>query len=168
MSVVNTQTFVDQGQPQVKNVLNQTPGLVISLPALRVTEPRPARSHSPNIRGGLSFETASLVDGHPVSVGAFGDYVSTFLNSFLLQSVEVDQGPRRSRARGQLRDRRDGQLPHPRSEPHADRLRDVGVDSYGGTFSNFGYSNTVAKGKLGFVVDYAVNGTHGPLDNFTS
>ena len=37
----------------------------------------------------------------------------------------------------------------------------IGTDSYGGDFSNFGYSNTF--GRLGFRVDYAVNGTPGPL-----
>ena len=40
----------------------------------------------------------------------------------------------------------------------------IGVDSFGGVFSNFGYSTTL-NNKFGFVVDYAVDGTPGPLKN---
>jgi outer membrane receptor protein involved in Fe transport len=168
VSVINTQTFVDQGQPQVKNVLNQTPGLVVSLPATSGNGAAPGAITFPNIRGGLSFETASLIDGHPVSVGAFGDYVSTFLNSFLLQSVEVIKGP--GAAAPEVNYAIGGTVNFRTLDPSRTPTgyETVGVDSFGGTFSNFGYSNTVAKGKLGFVVDYAVTGTNGPLDNFTS
>ena len=47
----------------------------------------------PNIRNGLSYETATLIDGHPLSVGLYGDYVTTFLNPALLGSAEVIKGP---------------------------------------------------------------------------
>ncbi len=168
VNVINTQTFVDQGQPQVKNVLNQTPGLVISLPATSGNGAAPGAITFPNIRGGLSFETASLIDGHAISVGAFGDYVSTFLSSFLLQSVEVVKGP--GAAAPEVNYAIGGTVNYRTLDPTRtpSGYETFGVDSFGGTFSNFGYSNTVAKGKLGFVVDYAVTGTPGPLDNFTS
>lgn len=168
VNVVNTQTFIDQGQPQVKAILNQTPGIVISLPATSGNGSSPGAITFPNIRGGLSFETASLIDGHPVSVGAYGDYVSTFLNSFLLQSIEVVKGPGANAPEvnyaigGTVNFR----TLDPSRKPTG--FQTFGVDSFGGTFSNVGFSNTILNGKLGFVVDYAVDGTPGPLNNYST
>lgn len=168
VNVVNTQVFVDQGQPQVKAVLNETPGIVISLPATSGNGAAPGAITFPNIRGGLSFETASLIDGHPVSVGAFGDYVSTFLNAFTLGSIELVKGPGANAP--EVNYAIGGTVNFRTLDPsrHPSGYETIGVDSFGGTFSNFGYSNTVLNGKLGFVVDYAVNGTPGPLYNYTA
>ncbi len=168
VNVVSTQTFVDQGQPQVKSVLNQTPGIVISLPATSGNGAAAGAITFPNIRGGLSFETASLIDGHAVSVGSFGDYVTTFLNAYTLGSIEVVKGPGANAPEvnyaigGTVNFR----TLDPTRKPSGYEV--IGVDSFGGVFSNFGYSNTIGNGKLGFVFDYGVNGTPGPLTNYTS
>ena len=122
----------------------------------------------PNIRGGLSFETASLIDGHPVSVGAFGDYVSTFLNAFTLGSVEVVKGPGANAPEvnyaigGTVNFR----TLDPSRKPTGYEM--ISTDSFGGVSSNFGYSNTIMNGKLGFVFDYGVNGSPGPLTNYAA
>jgi outer membrane receptor protein involved in Fe transport len=168
VNVVSTQTFIDQGQPQVKAILNQTPGIVASLPATSGNGAAPGAITFPNIRGGLSFETASLIDGHPVSVGAFGDYVTTFLNSFTLGSVEVVKGP--GAAAPEVNYAIGGTVNFRTLDPskRPTGYEEFGVDSFGGTFSNFGYSNTVMNGKLGFVVDYGVVGTPGPLWNYST
>jgi outer membrane receptor protein involved in Fe transport len=166
VNVVSTQTFIDQGQPQVKTVLNQTPGIVISLPATSGNGAAAGAITFPNIRGGLSFETASLIDGHPVSVGAFGDYVTTFLNAFTLGSVEVIKGP--GAAAPEVNYAIGGTVNFRTLDPtrKPSGYENVSVDSFGGVSSNFGYSNTIMNGKLGFVVDYGVNGTPGPLKNY--
>jgi hypothetical protein len=160
VSVVTAQTFADQAQPQVARILDQTPGIVSSLPG-GVNNASPGAITFPNIRGALSFETAALIDGHPLSVGQYGDYVTTFLNSFVLQSVELIKGPGAasptiSRAIGGTVNFR---TLDPSTKPRGTFT--LGVDSFGGVFSNIGYSNTV--GRLGFLFDYAVNGTPGPL-----
>ena len=158
--VVSSQTFLDQGQPQVARILDQTPGIVSSLPG-GVNNASPGAITFPNIRGALSFETAALIDGHPLSVGQYGDYVTTFLNSFVLQSVELIKGPG---AASPTISRAIGGTVNFRTLDPSTRPRGtftLGVDSFGGVFSNIGYSNTV--GRLGFLVDYAVNGTPGPL-----
>ncbi|GAC1403029.1 MAG: hypothetical protein NVSMB64_03920 [Candidatus Velthaea sp.] len=144
VSAVGAQTFLDQGQPQVKRILDQTPGIVSSLPG-GVNNASPGAITFPNIRGALSFETAALIDGHPLSVGQYGDYVTTFLNSFVLQSVEVIKGPGAasptiSRAIGGTVNFR---TIDPTLKPHATIT--IGTDSFGGIFSNFGYSNTVGR-----------------------
>ena len=160
VSVVTVADFIDQGQPQVARILDQTPGIVSSLPG-GVNNASPGAITFPNIRGALSFETAALIDGHPLSVGQYGDYVTTFLNSFVLQSVELIKGPGAasptiSRAIGGTVNFR---TLDPSTKPRGTFT--LGVDSFGGVFSNVGYSNTV--GRLGFLFDYAVNGTPGPL-----
>ena len=160
VAVISSQSFLDQSQPQVARILDQTPGVVSSLPG-GVNNASPGAITFPDIRGALSFETAALIDGHPLSVGQYGDYVTTFLNSFMLQDVELSKGPGAAsptiaRAIGGTVNFR---TLDPTTPPHGTAT--LGFDSFGGVFSNIGYSNTV--GRLGFLFDYAVNGTPGPL-----
>jgi outer membrane receptor protein involved in Fe transport len=164
VSVVSSQTFVDQAQPQVMQVLNQTPGIVASYPQTSANGAVPGAITFPNIRGALSFETASLIDGHPVSVGSFGDYVTTFLNSFALGGVEVVKGPGADAPEvnyaigGTVNFR----TKDPTSKPTGNYT--FGYGSYGSSLLNFSVSDTV--GRLGYVVDYADNYNPGPLDNY--
>src|ERR1700684_2005588 len=66
---VTNQVFQDQGQLQVQRVLDQTPGIVIDHPGTSATNASPGAITFPSIRGGLGFETSSLIDGHPLAVG---------------------------------------------------------------------------------------------------
>lgn len=163
-SVVSAQTFQDQGTPQVTRVLNEIPGVQISLPSSSGNGAVPGAITFPNIRGGLSYETASLIDGHPLSVGLYGDYVTTFLNNFMLQSAEVVKGP--GAMSPQTNYAIGGTVNFRTKDPTRNPTPDYtfGLDNHGGTYSNFGFSDTV--GKLGFVFDIAsinsksaVNGT---------
>jgi len=164
VAVVTPQMFRDQGQLQVARLMDQTPGIVTGHPGTSANAAAPGAITFPNIRGGLSFETASLIDGHPVSVGAFGDYVTTFLNSYLLSDVEVIKGPGASEP--EINYAINGTVNFRTREPTRKQIEavDFGVYGYGGTFSNFLASGTVDRGKLGYVLDYAVNGTNGPLN----
>src|SRR5579884_355639 len=147
VNVVTTQAFIDQGQPQVRNVLNEQPGLVISLPATSGNGAAPGAITFPNIRGGLSFETASLIDGHPVSVGAYGDYVTTFLSPYVLGSIELVKGP--GALAPEVNYAIGGTVNFRTLDPTRtpSGYETFGIDSFGGQFSNVGYSNTF--GKLG-------------------
>lgn len=93
VNVVTAATLQQQGQTQVMQVLNQTPGIVANFPSTSANGADPGSITFPNIRGALSFETASLIDGHPVSVGTFGDYVTTFVPAFTMGAIEVIKGP---------------------------------------------------------------------------
>ena len=93
VDVVNSQVFANQAAPQVNRVLNQIPGMQISLPSGDANAASLGAVTFPNIRGGLSYETQTLIDGHPLATASFGDYVSTYLNSYVLGSVEVIKGP---------------------------------------------------------------------------
>ncbi|HEY5258742.1 MAG TPA: carboxypeptidase regulatory-like domain-containing protein, partial [Candidatus Baltobacteraceae bacterium] len=153
VNVVSAQQFADNGSPQVTRVLNSIPGVQISLPSSSGNGAVPGAITFPNIRGALSYETASLIDGHPVSVGKYGDYVTTFFNANMLQGAEVIKGP------GELSPETNyaigGTINFRTKDPTETMVPDYsfGVDNWGGTFSNFGVSDTV--GRLGFVLDFA-------------
>ncbi len=160
---ISQTTFLDQGQLQVQHILDETPGIVADHPGTSANNSSPGNITFPSVRGGLGFETASLIDGHPLAVMDYGDYVTTFLSPYVLQDVEVVKGPGAT-------------LPvnynaingavnfHTLDPTHKLVVRiDQGVDGYGGLNSNYRISDTLLKGKLGFVFDYATSGTPGPL-----
>ena len=159
--------FSDQTQPQVQRVLDQTPGIVIDHPGTSATNAAPGAITFPSIRGGLGFETASLIDGHPLAVGSFGDYVTTFLNSYTLSGVELIKGP--GAAAPQVNFAIGGTVNFRTREPTNKPFGQIvlGRDQFGGDFSNFLYSGTTKNGKLGWVLQYAIDGSPGPLkDSF--
>jgi hypothetical protein len=164
VSVVSAQTFTDQAQPQVMQVLNQTPGIVASFPQTSANGAVPGAITFPNIRGALSFETASLIDGHPVSVGTFGDYVTTFLNSFALGSIEVVKGPGADAP--EVNYAIGGTVNFRTKDPTALPSGNftMGYGSYGSSLLNFGFSDT--SGRFSYVFDYADNFNPGPLNNY--
>jgi len=153
VNVVNSQAFVDQAAPQVDRVLNQIPGVQISLPSDDANGASLGAVTFPNIRGGLSYETQTLIDGHPLATASFGDYVSTYLNSYMLGSVEVIKGP--GAMAPNVNSAIGGTVNFRTKDPTLDPTPDYtfGYTNHGGTFYNFGISDTV--GRLGFVVDVA-------------
>ena len=155
VSVVSAQTFIDQAQPQVMKVLNETPGVVASLPQTSANGAAPGAITFPNVRGALSFETASLIDGHPVSVGTFGDYVTTFLNPFMLQNVEVVKGPGADAP--EVNYAIGGTVNFITKDPtfKTQGIWQVGTDSFGSSIINVGLSDTA--GRLGYVFAYGSN-----------
>jgi outer membrane receptor protein involved in Fe transport len=163
VSVVSSQTLIDQAQPQVMKVLNETPGIVASLPQTSANGAAPGAITFPNIRGALSFETASLVDGHPVSVGSFGDYVTTFLNPFMLQDIEVVKGPGANapEVNYAIGGTVNFVTKNPTYQPSV--VYQFGADNWGSAILNFSYSNT--SGRLGYVFAYSSNDLESNVSN---
>ncbi|MBV9271205.1 MAG: carboxypeptidase regulatory-like domain-containing protein, partial [Candidatus Eremiobacteraeota bacterium] len=161
--IVTAQDYAQQGQVQVQRVLDQTPGIVIDHPGTSANNSSAGAITFPSIRGGLGFETASFIDGHPLSVGKYGDYVTTFLSPWVLQSTELVKGP------GSMPDEIayaiNGTANFRTKDPtlHPTGTYTVGYSKNMGSFGNAGYSNTF--GKLGLLFDYAVDSYYGPLVN---
>ncbi len=155
VNVVTTQTFIDQAQPQVTRVLSQVPGLQISFPSNSANAAAPGAITIPNIRGATSYETASLIDGHPISVGQYGDNVTTFLNTFMFSDVEVIKGPGADapEVNNAIGGTTNFRTKDPTLTPTTQLL--LGVDNRGGSLTNFAFSDTV--GRLGFVLDFATS-----------
>ncbi|HEY9085001.1 MAG TPA: TonB-dependent receptor [Candidatus Tyrphobacter sp.] len=155
VSTLSSADFQDQGQYSVNHTLDQIPGLQISYPTSSANGASPGSIVVPNIRGGLSYETASLIDGHPLAVVDYGDYVTTFLNSFMFSNVEVIKGP------GAMSPETNyaigGTLNFHTKDPTLTFTPDYtfGYINDGGVYWNLGVSDTVFNGKLGFVFDTA-------------
>jgi len=152
VDVVSSDTFNMQGALQVTDVLNQEPGVQISYPGGSANGASPGAITFPNIRNGLSYETATLLDGHPLSVGLYGDYVTTFLNPALLQSTEIIKGP--GATAPEVNYAINGTVNFRTKDPtsYADPFYNAGATNTGGSFYSLGVSDTILYGRLGFVV----------------
>ena len=165
LAVVSNQTFVDQGQQQVTKILNETPGIVAS----RTTVANSASQASPvipQIRGALPYETATLVDGHPVSVGSNGSFSPLYLNPALLQEVEIAKGP--GVLSTDINYAIGGSVNYRTLEPtrtfHA--VVDLGIDNYGGTSPSVRITGSTPTHVVDYAFAYALNGTPGPLHDY--
>jgi len=164
VNVVTAQTIQEQGQAQVMNVLNQTPGIVASYPSSSANGAAPGAITFPDIRGALSFETAALVDGHPVSVGSFGDYVSTFIPAFMLGNIEVVKGP--GVEAPNVNYAIGGTVNYATKDPTytPQGFIGLGADNRGGTLIHFDFTGTT--GRLGYVFAYANDNISSGLNNY--
>ena len=90
--VVGRSQIDDQAENQLARLFDETPGVVSNHTSTSNTSSFGVQT-SPNLRGTLDYEKTTLIDGHPVATGRFGDYVTTFLSTFVLQDVEIAKGP---------------------------------------------------------------------------
>jgi outer membrane receptor for ferrienterochelin and colicin len=90
-TTISDQVFVDQGQTQVMNILDEIPGVDV----IRSSGSSPGSNSSIELRGAQPYETQVLIDGHPVTLSAGGvnGFNTTFLNANILGGIEVEQGP---------------------------------------------------------------------------
>lgn len=162
VSVVSSQTFSLRGADQVMHVLDAVPGVQMSVAGNSVNGASPGGISFANIRAARSYETSSLIDGHPLFTGDYGDYVVNFLNPFLFNNVETVKGPGATvpQVNFALGGTVNFQTKEPTAYPDAQVL--FGVGSYGGTNENISFSNTY--GKLGVVAVYGNNNTGSAFD----
>jgi hypothetical protein len=155
VDVVTSDTFNMQGATQVTGVLDQVPGVQISFPGGSANGASTGAITFPNIRNGLSYETATLLDGHPLAVGAYGDYVTTFLNPALLQSAEIIKGP--GATAPEVNYAINGTVNFRTKDPTATAVPffTAGATNTGGTVYSLGVSDTILGGRLGFLVGIA-------------
>jgi len=159
--VISAQVFQDNASTQLRNELNQTPGIISALPPA-VNPASPGAITFPNIRGSLSFETAALIDGHPLAVSDFGDFVTTFLSPAVFSNVEVIKGP--GAAAPEIQRAIGGTVNFRTLSPTALPGGDftTGVDSFGGSYTTLRFTDTLLNGRLGVALVYAAYGTPGP------
>ena len=150
---VSTQDFINQASTGVAAVLNEIPGLQVSLPATSGNGAAPGAIVFANIRNSLAFETATLIDGHPLSVGKYGDYVLSFWTPFVFANNEVIKGPGADAP--QTNYAIGGTLNMRTLDPTQQFKSNfiAGLTNTGGSFFNFGFSGT--EGRLGYVADVA-------------
>jgi hypothetical protein len=72
--------------PQINDVLQHLPDVVI--------QKMGSQPDTTIVLGGVQpYETQVLIDGHPLSLGAYGVWLSEYFPSFLLSGVETQVGP---------------------------------------------------------------------------
>ncbi len=171
VSTISGQIFTNQGQQQVTKILNETPGIITSPYSPGNGNPSngasPASLQTPQIRGALPYETESLIDGHPVSVGAAGFYSPNLLNPWLLQDVELVKGP--GSMPQEINYAINGTLNYRTLDPTAQPKHSAmfGYDNWGGVSTGFKTTGFTTNHKLGYAVGYVTNGAPGPLKNFS-
>lgn len=163
VNVVSNADFNNQGATGVAAVLNEVPGLQISLSSNDTNGASPGSIVYSNIRDGLSFETATEIDGHPLSVGKYGDYVLSFWTPFVFGSYDTLKGPGADAA--QTNYAINGTLNMRTLDPTQEFESSfiAGYGSYGDTYFNARWSGTT--GRLGFVADIGEVNYESPLNN---
>jgi hypothetical protein len=168
INTITGSTFLDQGSQQVATVLNQTPGIFTTPYSPGNGNPSngasPASDQTPQIRGALPYETESLIDGHPVSVGSAGTYSPNLINPFLLQSAELVKGPGSMPV--EINYAINGTINYitlePTTQPHQSAM--FGVDTWGGISTGFKATGETTNHRLGYAFGYVTDGAPGPLE----
>ncbi len=179
VATISGATFIDQGQLNVDRALNELPGVTIGVGSGFsggtagdgvANGASPIVTGIPQLRGALPYETASLIDGHPISIGVYGTFNPAFINPYILEDTEVVKGPGASPTN--VNYAIGGTVNFRTLEPTRTIKQsfDLGVDQFGGQNAALRETGTVDNGKLGYALVYAAQGTQGfdrgwdPLD----
>lgn len=168
VATITASAALDQGLQSLTQVLNQTPGIVTTVPDFGSSSDAYASSvQEPQIRGALPYESLVEIDGHPMVTGSSGVYSLLGLTPYTMQSAELVKGP------GAMPDvitgAIGGTLNYRTLEPTTQFNTSVDFvqDFDGSTSSNFKVTGT-ANGKLGYAFDYGIVGQNSPLQNYSA
>jgi hypothetical protein len=168
LDVIPGSEFTDQGSLQVTQVLAEQPGVSLTSVTAGGGTNRASLGSPiyPQIRGALPYETESLIDGHPVSVGAIGTFSPLLVLPGLLQSTEIAKGPGAMPV--EINYAIGGTVNYRTLEPTKDRefSVDLGADRYGGVNFTVRATGSTANNFLDYAFAYAAIGTPGPLNNY--
>lgn len=164
VAVITSQVFEDRGEPQIVDVLNQTPGIITT--HIEANGASEGTQQAVMIRGGLPYETESLIDGHPLSIGASGEYNPILLNPGVLQEVEVVKGP--GSFGTEINSAINGTVNYITLQPTRTPQQsfDIGSDQYGGITTTLRATGSIPSHFVDYAFAYSTNGTTGPLHNF--
>jgi outer membrane receptor protein involved in Fe transport len=169
LQVIPAQTFADQGSTQVTKVLTEMPGVSLTSNAAGGGSNHASLGapEYPQLRGSLHYETESLIDGHPVSVGAIGTFSPLLVLPALLQSVEVVKGPGAMPA--EINYAVGGTINYRTLEPtrKPEASLDIGADRYGGVNTALRATGSMADHRFDYAFAFATLGTPGPLQNYS-
>jgi outer membrane receptor protein involved in Fe transport len=85
-TVLSADQFAQSGNPQINDVLQQVPNLVVQHLATALD--------TSIVVGGLQpYETQVLIDGHPLALGQYGVWLSEYFPSWMIGSAQVESGP---------------------------------------------------------------------------
>jgi hypothetical protein len=162
LKVFPREAYRDQGQAAVSTVLTQTPGTIVVRPASGNLA-QPLAPYTADVRGGLPWETAPLIDGNPIALPSSSTFDLAYVPSFVLQEVEVVKGY--GSVEATLPGVVDGAVNLRTADPGVMRkgLLEVEADSRGGQFSDLAYGGTAPGGRFSFTTMLSADGNRGPV-----
>ncbi|HEY4442448.1 MAG TPA: TonB-dependent receptor [Candidatus Elarobacter sp.] len=153
-SFVTGQTFADLGNPQINDVLQRIPEVSI--------QKMGSQQDTAIIVGGVQpYETQVLIDGHPLALGQYGVWVSTYFPSYLLGGVETQTGPGNTTPFANLAVGGTANLLTPAFTRNTTLSVTTGVDNYQTQFTHL--LTTGSAGKFQYVVGLGTDGQNGPF-----
>jgi len=164
ISTITSQAFLDQGATQIQTLLNETPGIITT--HIEENGASEGSDEEIQIRGGLPYETQSLIDGHPLSIGASGNYNPILLSPFLLQNIQIIKGP--GSFGTEINGAINGTVNYRTLEPTSTPQQSVTLESdqYGGVTTVFKATGSVKSHVIDYAFGYATNGTPGQFNNY--
>lgn len=157
-TVLSGAAFQDLGDPQINNALQRVPGLTI--------QQMGSQQDRTIVVGGVQpYETQVLIDGHPIALGQFGVWVSTYFPSFLIGSVEVQSGPGNTTPFANLAVGGTANLVTPGFTKQTHVSLTEGGDNYSSQWTTL--LGTGSIGNLDYVVDLGTSGQNTPLSGET-
>ena len=167
VATVSGDAAIQQGQLTLTRVLDQVPGLSIGIGSgfagdAIANGASPLVTGVPSLRGSLPYETASLIDGHPISIGVFGTFNPAILSPYVLEDIEIVKGPGASapNINYAIGGTQNFRTLEPTRQSHV--AFDAGIDQFGGQSLNLRSTGSLDNGKLGYAFDFAATGTQGP------
>jgi outer membrane receptor protein involved in Fe transport len=164
VAVITSQSIVDQGVVQIEPLLNETPGVIATQNGYNGASQ--GVGWVIQIRGGLAYETESLIDGHPLSIGSTGVYNPILINPYVLQNIELVKGP--GSMPTEINGAVNGTINYVTLEPTRTPQEHffAGSDQWGGITTAAQLTGSMP----GHVIDYAfavaTDGTTGALHNY--
>jgi hypothetical protein len=152
-SFVSGQVFTDVANPQINDVLQRTPDVVL--------QHMGSQPDTTIVVGGVQpYETQVLIDGHPIALGQFGVYLSQYYPSYLVGGLETQVGPGNTTPFANIAVGGTVNLLTPAFTQRQTAEVTTGVDNFGSQFSDFLGSGGL--GKFQYVVGAGVSGLNGP------
>lgn len=140
--------------PQINDVLQHLPNTTV--------QHLGSQPDTTIVLGGVQpYETQVLIDGHPLSMGQFGVWLSEYYSSFLIGGIETQVGPGNTTPFANTAVGGTTNLLSPgfTSKPSSEYV--IGTDSFGSQYSHALF--TGASGKLQYVAGLGYGSSNGPF-----
>ncbi len=153
-SFLSAETIANYAAPQINDVLQHLPDVTI-----QQMGSQPDKSI---IIGGVQpYETQVLVDGHPLALGQYGVWVSTYFPSWLVGGIETQSGPGNTTPFANLAVGGTANLLTPSFTSKRTAELTYGYDNYQSQYASL--IGTGSIGHLGYVVDVGSSGLNNPF-----
>jgi Carboxypeptidase regulatory-like domain/TonB dependent receptor/TonB-dependent Receptor Plug Domain len=153
-TTVTQQQLQSLANPQMNEALQQVPGLNLSRTGS-------APNTTISLGGAQPYETQVLLDGHPLSTGRYGSWISQYFNAFMIGGIETEIGPGNTTPFAGTAIGGTANILTPSYNGRSYTSFTTGMDSYGSQYSDF-----LSVGKLGEKLSYVFgagyNGSNGP------